>query len=182
MTTVVSSRRSSYASNASSIELPDYGSIVVLKRTDGKDGAVFPIEDNTVTFGKHEDNDIRINRPNVDEHHAILSIHEDLMKVEIHNLSKIHSIKVGSFMIRPKQRSVILGKDIIEIADRRFRFEKKRSAWKVAISGQKATENRPKNRGRESFSKKIHRHSYEYSTQWSTGAEAYPKKSPSKSI
>mmetsp|Transcript_24963 Transcript_24963/g.98612 ORF Transcript_24963/g.98612 Transcript_24963/m.98612 type:complete len:342 (-) Transcript_24963:919-1944(-) len=144
MTTVVSSRRSSYASNASSIELPDYGSIVVLKRTDGKDGAVFPIEDNTVTFGKHEDNDIRINRPNVDEHHAILSIHEDLMKVEIHNLSKIHSIKVGSFMIRPKQRSVILGKDIIEIADRRFRFEKSEALGRLQSADKKRQRTDPR--------------------------------------
>ncbi|KAJ8904151.1 hypothetical protein NDN08_000678 [Rhodosorus marinus] len=137
MTAVVSSRRSSYASNASSIELPDYGSIVVLKRTDGKDGAVFPIEDNTVTFGKHEDNDIRINRPCVDEHHAILSVHQDLTKVEIHNLSKIHSIKVGSFMIRPEQRSIILGKDIIEISDRRFRFEKSETLTRLQSADKK---------------------------------------------
>lgn len=117
------SRRVSTASSGTSIDLEDFGSIVVLKRIDGSDGAVFPIEDRFVTFGGHEDNDIRIKRPDIDNFHAMLCVDPQNRQVRIMNVSKRLPITVNNAIIKPQNECILSHASILKFSDRNFRFE-----------------------------------------------------------
>lgn len=117
------SRRSSAASSASSLEAYDFGTIAVIKRSDGKDGATFDVDDLYVTFGEHSDNDVRIRRPNVEDFQAIISVHPDIRMVRISNIGRKCSIKVSGAVLRPECEINLPNRTVFEIGDRCFRYD-----------------------------------------------------------
>ncbi|KZV71195.1 hypothetical protein PENSPDRAFT_664515 [Peniophora sp. CONT] len=131
-----------------------YGVLRFLKKNDDSIVASYPIDDETLTFGKASDCNIRLYYPAVSQQHAKLIFKERKGFLLIYGG---HGVQVDGCTIFPSTSSgetavPLTNNTVLEISKKRFRFEYPPKPYRAALAAQINTPNANPSRRRTRFS------------------------------